>query len=411
MLKIAGGSVTINPAQPVVMGCGESLEPVGDIHDDIECNVVVLMEGVTRAVLVGVDALYPGPTLRQYLEERFAEALSPHQIFLAASHTHSAPQLDSTKPALGGVDGSHLDGVCRSIGDLVGDLLQLPGEEVRVEVRRYSSSVMVNRRRKRIVGGAEGRIRFNSVVSAPNPHATGRQYGHLVTFVGDRGPIAFVWQLPCHPVSLPTGWANSAHFPGVGRQYLRQSSSQAPVVFLQGFSGDLRPPSVPKPTGAKGIARRLLLGAWFSSFTESDYGRWTSEVVAELAGAVGRSRVSKSLDEPVSAKRVSMPLDNYHEGACGDRSLTVHRLSVGGVALLGVSAEPVSGYADALIAEQGRTVIPVGCIDDVSGYAPTSRVLRDGGYEGAGFAPHFGLGQPSSEFEKLLRRQMADALS
>lgn len=411
MLKIAGGSVTINPAEPVVMGCGETHEPVAEVHDDIECNVLVMLDGATKAVVIGVDALYPGPALRRYLEQRFAEVLSPDQIFLAASHTHSAPQLDSTKPALGGADRSHLDRVCASIGDLVERLLQQPGEEVRVAVCRYPSSVMVNRRRKRIVGGAEGRIRLNSVVAAPNPQATGKQYGHLVSFVGASGPVGFIWQLPCHPVSLPPGWANSAHFPGVGRQYLRGSSPQMPVVFVQGFSGDLRPPSVAQPRGVKGIARRLLLGEWFSSFSESDYGRWTSDVVAELAGAVGRTDDSQVLDEPMSARRVSMLLDNYHEGECGGRALTVHRLSVGGVALLGVSAEPVSGYADALIAEQGRTVIPVGCIDDVSGYAPTARVLREGGYEGAGFAPHFGLGQPSPEFEKLLRRQMADALA
>lgn len=118
-----------------------------------------------------------------------------------------------------------------------------------------------------------------------------------------------------------------------------------------------------------------------------------------------------AIDRPISAKRVSVPLVNYHEGECRHRALTVQRLSIGDLALLGVSAEPVSGYAHALIAERGGTVVPVGCIDDVSGYAPTSRVLREGGYEGAAFAAHFGLGKPRPEFETLLRRQMADALA
>lgn len=395
------------------MGCGETLEPVGEVHDDIECNVLTLDDGQARVVLIGIDALYPGPELRRYLDERFRGILSPDQIFLAASHTHSAPQLDSTKPALGSVDEGHLEFVCGSVGDLVERLLSQPGEDVRVVLSRYRSTVMVNRRRRRLLGGAEKRITFNSVIAAPNARATGRQYGHLVSLVGSNGPVGFLWQLPCHPVGLPRGWGNSAHFPGVGRRILRDTASPTtPVVFLQGFSGDLRPVSASKPSSLVGRARRLLLGAWFTPFTARDYGRWTGRVAAELSEAAKASKnADPSEDARLEARRVSVALSEYHAGNPGNRTMTVHRLSIGEVTLLGVSAEPVSGYAEALLARSDIAAIPVGCIDDVSGYAPTRRVLKEGGYEGTGFAQHFGLGMPRPVFESVLRTQMDEALN
>ena len=53
-----------------------------------------------------------------------------------------------------------------------------------------------------------------------------------------------LWNFACHPVMYHSPMNVSAHFPGDVRKELREILSDIPVVFLQGFSGDIRPNNV-----------------------------------------------------------------------------------------------------------------------------------------------------------------------
>ena len=60
-------------------------------------------------------------------------------------------------------------------------------------------------------------------------------------------PIAVLWSYACHPVGFPARTRVSADFPGVVRRALRDAhGAELPVLFLQGFAGDVRP----RETGA-----------------------------------------------------------------------------------------------------------------------------------------------------------------
>ncbi len=146
------------------------------------------------------------------------------------------------------------------------------------------------------------------------------------------------------------------------------------MVFLQGFSGDLRPPSVARAKGARGWTRRVLLGPWFTTFSEEDYGRWLTLLTDELGGAL--DELDRSPD-PVSdtrldTHRVAVPQREFVLTEDSSRVTSAHRVTLGPIHLVGLSAEPVAHYAQYLADLPGEgTCVPVGCIDDVFGYAPT----------------------------------------
>ena len=66
-----------------------------------------------------------------------------------------------------------------------------------------------------------------------------------------------------------------------------------------------------------------------------------------------------------------------------------------GLIVVGISAEVVTEYGHLVRAAfPGSVIIPVGYIDDVYGYLPTARMLREGGYEASWFLQPFGLEGP-----------------
>ncbi|MEI2715411.1 MAG: hypothetical protein V9E98_00105 [Candidatus Nanopelagicales bacterium] len=92
--------------------------------------------------------------------------------------------------------------------------------------------------------------------------------------------------------------------------------------------------------------------------------------------------------------------------------VSFHRVTVGGVTLVGASAELVSGYAVHVRAMAPEMhVIPVGCIDHVIGYWPTNQMFEEGGYEVVEHCPSFGISACSSDIEESVLKQFARILS
>ena len=417
MITCSAGRIDISPEVPCVMGCGDTDIPTGTVRDRLEANVMVLRDSEQKpVVIVAVAALYVGPGLRAHMEEALRGAGVPaSRLFMAASHTHYAPMVDDSKPQLGVVSQANLDRVAGALEELCGHLLNDSCSRVDVQSGSYLSTAAVNRRLPRLVAGVEKRVRFNAVARAPNLRATHAQPAHVVLLRGSGGdPVAALVQLPCHPTSLPAGSGHSSHFIGRLRTVLRERyGSTLPVVFLQGFSGDLRPPAIARPTTAKGRVRRVLLGPWFTAFDEEEYEMWLAKVGRELDGLLDRldavpiRQASVRLD----SRRVTDSLTTLVKSDDAARHVSAHRVTIGDVHLVGFSAEPVAAYVpflDSITA--GEACIPVGCIDDVFGYAPTDTMVREGGYEATGFWPHFEIDGLQPDFERRDKGLLSEAV-
>jgi neutral ceramidase len=355
--------------------------------------------------MISMDLLYPGRLIREGVERAVSDVFKPAEIFLAASHTHSAPAVDVDKPRLGAVDSSYVDEVVMAIERCVRDAVvgQIDATDVAV-CSTYASSA-INRRLPRFFRLGRTRLRWREFDIGPNPHGPSNETVTALVLGPSSAPLAVVWNYACHPTSAPRADAISAHFPGVVRDRVRKlyGLPKLPVLYLQGFSGDLRPPSVERITTLRTLLRRLLLGPRFGPFSSEQYEVWVSDLATKVEGALTGPNVR--LDGGLRVARAALPTEHFVVGARSDATTNFHAVSIGTVVLVGVSAEVVTEYSQRLQScFPGYQAIGVGCIDETFGYAPTRSMLGTGGYEDDVYCAYFGLHEVAPGIELAMMR-------
>ncbi|WP_435743068.1 hypothetical protein [Microbacterium sp. PMB16] len=390
----AAVSRRISPDRPVSLGASDSESlPWEGVESDIEVNVLALWSEPAKPsmLVVTLDLLYPGTELRAAVESA-AAPLTPDRIIVAASHTHRAPMTDDTKPLLGRPDADYMAWLVGEVTTAVEEALKTVPTPVSLAAGEAVARHSINRRlRKKLV--IARRPRINHVVNAPNPEGpTDERLTVLVARDTSDRPIAVVWNYACHPVGGPVRNAVSGHFPGRVRQELRADTEfdGLPVLYLQGFSGDVRPNASAEVHSIRRRLRQLLTGRLFEDMTWPSYRRWCSSLAETVISTVRAAAPIPTT--PVEAARTTAPAGRFVEGpAIAD--VTFGRIALGGsLAVYGVSAEVVVEYAARLRSrESAPFVMCVGCTDQVIGYIPTQGVLDEGGYEAGDYCRSFGL--------------------
>lgn len=179
--------------------------------------------------LWAVDALYPGDLAR------FPDLTAGTPLF-AASHTHSAPMLDSSKPRLGALCSASLaafrEAMAHTPGSKVGyDRVQLFRGEVSVPVyRRFDQpATILNTFLTRYAG------------LFPNEAVPIERSLFMWIFSQGAVPVFSLVYHACHPVTRAEPAAISADFVEPIRQAVRARFGTEVCLFLQGCSGDIRP--------------------------------------------------------------------------------------------------------------------------------------------------------------------------
>jgi len=385
------------------------------VADPLELNALLLRTPGQTVAIVTADLLFVTAELKARLLEAVGAklGLDDASLLVAASHTHTAPAVDSSKPGLGVCDPAYADLVARRGAELLGRLGTIDPVPCHVDYRTGSADHAINRRRP----GWHVSLRhlpYRGVRRAPNPAGPRDETVHLLTFSDqtDR-PLAVLWSYACHPIGFPARTKVSADFPGVVRRALREAhGAEPPVLFLQGFAGDVRP----RETGATTrFARRLVelvVGPLFAAFTAEQYTAWAGSLADRVVGVARGALRTRRPVAPV-CRRERLGLSSLVAGATAGRDVTFQRLSLDpGLHLVAASAEPVTAYGAALRRICAGAVLPVGYIDSVFGYLPTAGMLGERGYEDSAFMKPFGLsgrfrpdveGVVRSAWERLVR--------
>jgi hypothetical protein len=394
----AACTVDITPEEPVPLAGSEvRTAAFQGIADRLEANALVLRQGGRPIVLVSVDLVFVGRELRSGVLHRLGSTVDDESLFFTASHTHFAPATDDRRPRLGRMDASYLDRVCSQVSDLV---LRLLGESLALTASEYSQGTAdhaVNRRLRAPWHLSRRGLLLGSVVAAPNLAGPRDESVHLLRISRHDGrPLAVIWSYACHPVSFPEPLKVSADYPGRVRRRLRHEfGSDLPVLFWQGYAGDIRPRELGRSTSLLGRVKRVLLGPRFGRFTSGEWESWADSLAGRVAQVAFLSS-RRSADGPIRVHRLTRPLGDFVLGASEDRRVTFHGLMLSkDLVVVGVSAEVVTEYG-ALLSQvfAGCLPIPVGYIDDVYGYMPTARMLKEGGYEADWFLEPFALDGP-----------------
>lgn len=402
-LAVRASSGILTHSGPAVLGCNglPDLEVVS-VADDLEVNVVVLGDHPDPIVVVTCDLLYVGDALRQAVLEALWSEVSEEQLFFAASHTHRAPMVDPTKPGLGRPSTSVLKSISTGIAIAIRKALAQPATSCRIEIAQGRHSAGINRRRRRFLLISRRGICWRPMLMAPNelgPNDGGIRRLRFVDSVSEK-VVAEIWSTALHPTGNPRRDAISADFPGVVRRAIRDAVGRGiPVLFLQGFGGDI----VPTYPSRRVSLRRFLQGPSFTSFTENEYRDWTVSLSREVLSVTWHSLPGTC----ISSIRLPIQREALVRGGEAPRNGAVHGLRIGNLAIVGVPSEVVVEYSSSL-----TPIFPiedvwgVGCIDHVWGYAPTSEMLRQGGYEVKGFCSPFGVEGVNPDVESNLRRML-----
>lgn len=410
---LSAGTVDITPERACMLaGFARRRAPFRDVRDPLEANAVVLhCQDHRRQLFVSVDLLYAGPLLLRKVEETAAQHGIPREsVFLTASHTHFAPASDPAKPALGEVDPGFVDLLLARVGGLVEKVLVRSPYPVTLTHHQSRAHHAVNRRRRwpwPSVSRAGFKLHTGTVM-APNPHGPCSEAIDLLRFENQDAVVAVVWSYACHPVSFPQALSVSAEYIGVVRSAIRRAVGvDIPVLFWQGFSGDIRPRVPAPPNTLRVRLATLRRGPGFGAFDRHEWLEWSASLsnkVTEMLQRQGRTIA------PVTPRTAlsRLPVARLLSGSASRGEVRFQHLQIGnGLNVLGVSAEPVAALEDRVRSEIGPETICVGCAGDVFGYLPTSAQVVEGGYEAGGFSPVFGLtGSFVADLDDLVGRAL-----
>lgn len=351
-----------------------------------------------RGVLVTADLLgFPkglSDSIRRRLHELYG--LENAQIILNSSHTHCGPVLENSLSDVYPLKSNHVKMIEQYSHWLEEQILTTVGaalENTRPARLYYGNGAVrfqVNRRNNNANTLSE-----QSDLNGPNDYA--------VPVLMAKGPdgelIAVVFGYACHPTVLNI-YEWSGDYPGVAQTELEKRNPGAMALFFQGCGADQNP----LPRRAVSLAQQYgeelaaavtqvlhdtgqpLKSELVSGYTEIDLAFTTPPTIAEFRAFVDQAtgypkrwatRLLKQLE-----KNQPLP-DSY--------PYPIQAWRLGTLPIFALGGEVVIDYAIALKRIFGQETFVMGYSNDLMGYIPSTRVLREGGYEGNSSQVVYGL--------------------
>lgn len=390
-LRAGVARLDITPDAPLaLMGYLEPENRISEgVHDHLYARAIALGAGTKRLVFVSCDlaSLMFGSYFLRLITDRWH--LQPDEIFLCATHTHSAPQLTLNADYPHPNNLPYTRTLERRLVEVIGRALR-DMAPVRLSVGRGRSQVGVSRRKP-----VEGRVEM-----APNPAGPADDEVLVLRLSRRPGepPRAILFDYASHARSLRG--ANrlvSGDIFGIAEQRIEQSGSGETVAAaFAGASGDIDPVNVvdtfEAPAGETPPTVRLA-------------ALLAEEVVRAAAAATD---LPTHANIRTASARVQLP----PKVAGQEKFVEVNVAAVGDIAFVGLDCEASVeiGLAIKKASPFKTTFVMTNC-NGWSGYLPTARQHEEGGYEVArtGFGPAAGDVLVTRVLEMLSRLHLRPA--
>ena len=368
------------------------------VHDDTFARALYLDHAQSEALIMGFDLCFLDREVADRLKGAIGRCvdLSPRQILLNASHTHTGPAThrwaygDFLEPdRLYGreLESATVRAACQA-RDRAG--------EVTLAAGMTRTALPMNRRRQ----DAQGKVRF-----APNPDGVVCDALPICLIQNTAGqPVCLLLSVSCHPSTIG-GTEISADYPGVATQQLDAYLGADVSLFLQGAGGDAKACVIGQDsdrwraatwddvTAAGTIVAQEVIDALRAGLhpVEPEIATCTTEMSWPLmppmhragyeALASGPTGQAEDLERLWARRQVDL-LDRGQTLAT-TATITAHGVQLGkGLRLVGLEGEPVAGLGTLMIDFYGQGVtFPLGYTDGTQLYLPTSAMVDEGGYE------------------------------
>lgn len=394
-------SVDITPEGPVWMaGYASRKTPSEGVTLPIKAKALALRDAQgNTAVWVTADLIGFDRDLTEAVAARVKEkhGLPREAIALFASHTHTGPAVKRIEQTLAasGIDPARAAPNLEYRKSLEDKLVGLVGSAISdikpstLHHGKGRAGFAINRREKTAAG-------FKIGLNPDGP--TDPDVPVLLVKGEDGKPRAVVFGYACHNTTMTDKIMTiSGDYAGFAQQAIEEGHPGAVALFITGCGADANP----NPRGTVELGRKH--GRELAGAVEAVIGRPEglanvsgalrvafAEPTLRFAGPTDRASYEARLNEPGATRQAHARrmIERIDAGKPVDATLPypVQAFALGdGPTLLALAGEVVVDYATRLKAELSTPDRPLwvaGYANDVFGYVPSLRVLREGGYEG-----------------------------
>jgi hypothetical protein len=351
-------------------------------------------------IIFSADLLYFPSILADELSSLLDRVLgvSRSKILFTATHTHSAPTFGFFPWET--VDDEYLAMILQRVEEALPQLCSgFLERQMHFACLSHTEAVTVNRRSFR--RDLKSLFFTKRTLAVPNYDVRASQEMNVLVFTDFQGvPDLVIMNFPCHPV-LNINMKISSDFPGTVIQNLKKKEICKEAIFIQGFSGDLRPNITTRVPNLKlgikqfvlDVIKILVYGRIFIRHSGKRFEVFTDEITILASKAVQKSLSSEKLKVKFSFREQSLEI--YSETGKTSEFLYLKRVNIAhNLAMLAVSAEVLSEYYNRIREIKSPYIIPVSVTDRVFGYLPGKTDSPFGGYEVDKAAENIGLDAP-----------------
>ena len=352
-----------------------------------------------RGVLVTSDLLgFPkniSDNIRNQCYEKYG--LSKAQIILSSSHTHSGPVLRNSINHIYPLTKKRIELIEQYSDNLEKKIVTLVGQAFKnmIQAQLFSGNGVVRFQINRRNNNA-ATLTMQSNLKGPNDYAVPVLQARKTN--GDLLSIAFGYA--CHATVLNIcKW--SGDYPGFAQLALEEKYPGANAMFFQGCGADQNP--LPRRSIAlaeqygeelAAAVKRVISEKGESQPAELKMAY--SEIELEFTSPPSKETLQKMADDnSVSYRRkwAKQMLDKIEKGIPFPKSYPypLQVWKVGNQAIFVLGGETAIDYTIALKRIFGENIFVLSYSNDVMNYIPSTRILREGGYEGTGAPVVYGL--------------------
>ncbi len=427
-----GAASDITPSEPILLAGYMRDKPANSSRNSIHCKAAWLgAEDGTSAVFVNADIIGFSRALVDRVKNEVSErhAIPRENILLSATHNHSGPSIKGVLPLFYDLDTVQE----QRIADYA-DFL----------VERITGCV------SRAATAAEPcAIRFCSTLAGfgVNRRRVIPDRRHLPTVIDQDVPILSAWNQAGALRGLLFGYACHAtvmfdnlidgDYSSYAQTILEQEHPGCTAIFLAGCGGDVNP--LPRRCQELAASYGYILSmAVIDALASPQIELAEATLVGNYSEVDLPLEPAPSLDELRLRRREETLLGNvraehftpaptdfseeelaslFYRSVAAERRKLEHQIALhergivpksipypiqildlgGKVKLIGLAGEPVCEYALRLKEQHGfMRAWPLGYCNELLGYIPSDRVLREGGYEGRTSMAEYGWCSPFS---------------
>ncbi|MEW4530690.1 neutral/alkaline non-lysosomal ceramidase N-terminal domain-containing protein [Maioricimonas sp. JC845] len=394
-LQAGSAAVVITPPQPMWMaGYASRNKPAEGTLQDLYAKALAVEDATgNRAVIITCDLIGIPRALRERLEATLHEkyALPPESLLLNASHTHSGPELRARKAAvyeLGADRIRQAEDYQRFLIDRLVDLVDRALDGLAPATLTYQKARCGFAMNRRLPTDSGYR-------NSPNPEGPVDHDVPVLTVRDAEGTLkTILFGYACHNTTLGIYQFNG-DYAGYAQEYLEAAHPGVTAMFMLGCGGDQNP--YPRRT----VELAQQHGRTLANAVEAALETPPHNVSGPLRTAM--EQVTLQFAEPASREELQKQQEDGNKYVRRHATLLLDELDRTGtirteyeypvqaiafgddLLMYALAGETVVDYSLKLKRQHaGENVWVAGYSNDVFGYVPSLRVLREGGYEGGG---------------------------